>query len=82
MKILCNHCGYEGPPILTHKIVPVQEHLRRDPRMPKYTVMVKGSCMKCKQYIKFVKQTPEVIDTINEHLKMTELKLTSANDKS
>lgn len=35
-----------------------------------YEAMVKASCGKCGSYIKFVKQTPEVMDRINEKLEI------------
>lgn len=38
---------------------------------PKYIPMVKQTCASCRVYIKFIEQTPEIINLINEQLEGT-----------
>lgn len=38
---------------------------------PKYIPMIKQVCANCGVYIKFVEQTPKMIDLINEQLEQT-----------
>lgn len=38
---------------------------------PKYIPMVKQTCANCGVYIKFIEQTPEMINLINEQLEKT-----------
>ena len=62
--LTCNGCKHVGIPLLAHKIIP-SKNPTNDIRWPKYTVMIKGLCSECGNYIKFVKQTPAVIERLN-----------------
>lgn len=65
-QINCPKCGSKYG-LLTLKLVPSG----KPSPYPKYIPRVKQSCASCKAYIKFVEQTPEIIDIINEQLEET-----------
>ncbi len=64
--INCSKCGSKYG-LLTLKLVPSGN----PSPYPKYLPRVKQSCANCGAYIKFVEQTPEMIDLINEQLEET-----------
>jgi len=70
MKVKCNRCQETHNVILKPKVVKVQdvvfEH-DEDLRNPKYTILVKAICPKCERYIKYVKQTDEMMDELNSY---------------
>ena len=70
MKLRCNRCKEEYNVILKPKIRAVPEGIFKDPndkRNPKYTIMVKAICPNCSMYLKFVKQTDEVVEELNNY---------------
>jgi pimeloyl-CoA synthetase len=62
--MICNHCNSENT-TYTVKLVATN---RQDQFYPKYIPQIKATCTDCGKYIKFVSQTPELIEKVNKHL--------------
>jgi len=64
----CNHCQKETAQYFILKAIPSKctesEILQK--HYPRYGVMVKQICKNCGAYIRFAKQTPEVIEIANK----------------
>jgi hypothetical protein len=60
---VCRVCGGHSV-VFSLKLIATSN---RDPRWPKYVPQIKAVCGedKCGEYIKFARQTPEMIETIN-----------------
>lgn len=65
-QLVCPQCDSKYG-LLTLKLVPSGKSLP----YPKYIPRIKQTCASCGAYIKFVKQTPEMIDLINKQLEET-----------
>lgn len=71
-KMKCKYCQEETQTIYSFVIEPIRLDLLKFPNWkasPKCTVTrIKATCGKCGRYLKFVKQTPELINKINKRL--------------
>ena len=69
VKLECKNCKQEHIVVLKPKIVPT--HIKvTDVRIPKYTVMINASCLKCSKHIKFIKQDEETVKATNEWIEL------------
>jgi len=62
LELVCTHPG------TTHqlRIIPTN---RADPLYPKFIPQIKASCSACGKYLRFAKQTPDLVETFNQFLK-------------
>jgi len=60
----CPDCN-ETNRTYTFKLIPTN---RKNDYYPRFIPQIKENCFNCSRYIKFAKQTPELIETINRKL--------------
>jgi len=77
-KLQCATCGVNDYPVVIIRMMKTPDNLFKitgnNPITPKYTFHLKALCSGCGKYLKFIKQTDEIISQINSRLGSIPLK--------
>lgn len=71
MHIFCNHCKELNDTEVSIKFIKIAlETLKNlnDRRNPKWNFMLKAVCKKCRSYIKFLPQTEDIIQALQDKI--------------